>query len=250
MSGYLLFFQKLILLSIKKLWRSTLDLVPIIGVVVFFQVIVLRQPFPDLQNVLIGLAFVIVGLTLFVEGLELGLFPIGENLAYSLSQKGSLFWLLVFAFAFGFSTSIAEPALIAVAKEASEVMALEGVIQSDYTTSFALHVRLAVALAVGLAIVIGVFRILKGWPIHYIFIGGYVLVMGVTVFAPKEIVGLAYDAGVVTTSTITVPLVTALGVGLAKVIKNRSPLLDGFGLIALASILPMIAVMLYAIFFM
>lgn len=250
MSGYLLFFQKLILLSIKKLWRSTLDLVPIIGVVVFFQVIVLRQAFPDLQNVLIGLGFVIIGLTLFVEGLELGLFPIGENLAYSLSQKGSLFWLLVFAFALGFSTTIAEPALIAVAKEASEVMALEGVIQSDYTTSFALHVRLAVALAVGLAIVIGVFRILKGWPIHYIFIGGYVLVMGVTVFAPKEIVGLAYDAGGVTTSTITVPLVTALGVGLAKVIKNRSPLLDGFGLIALASILPMIAVMLYAIFFM
>jgi hypothetical protein len=248
MSGYLLFFQKLILLSIKKLWRSTLDLVPIIGVVVFFQVIVLRQAFPDLQNVLIGLGFVIIGLTLFVEGLELGLFPIGENLAYSLSQKGSLFWLLVFAFALGFSTTIAEPALIAVAADAARVMTMEGVISAEATTQFALHVRIAVALAVGMAIVIGVFRILKGWPIHYLFISGYVLVMIVTIFAPEEIIGLAYDAGGVTTSTITVPLVTALGVGLAKVIKNRSPLLDGFGLIALASLSPMLAVMLYAIF--
>lgn len=248
MSQYLLFFQKLIRLSVKKLWRSTVDLLPIIGVVVFFQVLVLRQPFPDLQNVLIGLAFVIVGLTLFVEGLELGLFPTGESLAYSLSQKGSLFWLLLFAFALGFSTTIAEPALIAVAADAARVMSLEGVIQPESTNQFALHVRVAVALAVGLAIVVGVFRILKGWPIHYLFIGGYVLVMLVTVFAPKEIIGLAYDAGGVTTSTITVPLVTALGVGLAKVIKNRSPLLDGFGLIALASLSPMLAVMIYAIF--
>lgn len=248
MSQYLLFFQKLIRLSLKKLWRSTVDLLPIIGVVVFFQVLVLRQPFPDLQNVLIGLVFVIVGLTLFVEGLELGLFPIGESLAYSLSQKGSLFWLLLFAFALGFSTTIAEPALIAVAADAARVMSLEGVIQPESTNQFALHVRVAVALAVGLAIVVGVFRILKGWPIHYLFIGGYVLVMLVTVFAPKEIIGLAYDAGGVTTSTITVPLVTALGVGLAKVIKNRSPLLDGFGLIALASLSPMLAVMIYAIF--
>lgn len=185
-----------------------------------------------------------------MEGLELGLFPVGENLAYALSQKGSLFWLLLFAFALGFSTTIAEPALIAVAKEAANVMATEGIISSEPAAmaTFAIHIRIAVAVAVGLAILIGVFRILKGWPIHYIFIGGYILVMLTTIIAPKEIVGLAYDAGGVTTSTITVPLVTALGVGLAKVIKNRSPLLDGFGLIALASLSPIIAVMIYAIF--
>jgi hypothetical protein len=250
MSQTLFFLKKLFQLSLAKIWRSTTDLLPIIGVVVFFQFIVLRQPFPNLESLLIGLAFVIIGLTLFIEGLELGLFPVGENLAYALSQKGSLFWLLLFAFALGFSTTVAEPALIAVAKEAANVMASEGIISSEPAAmaTFAIHIRIAVAVAVGLAILIGVFRILKGWPIHYIFIGGYVLVMLTTIIAPKEIVGLAYDAGGVTTSTITVPLVTALGVGLAKVIKNRSPLLDGFGLIALASLSPIIAVMIYAIF--
>ena len=187
---------------------------------------------------------------LFVEGLKIGLFPIGEAMAYALAKKGSLIWLLIFSFALGFSTTIAEPALIAVAKEASIISSGAGLIESSQKNMdyYAMGLRLTVAFSVGLAIVIGVLRILKGWPLYYLIIGGYVLVMLMTIIAPEEIIGLAYDAGGVTTSTITVPLVTALGVGLATVIKGRSPLLDGFGLIAFASLLPMIFVMAYGLF--
>ena len=239
-----------ILLLIKKLKVSLLDLMPIIIVVVFFQSVVIQQPFPQIGEVLIGVLFVIFGLMLFIEGLEMGLFPIGEALAYALAKKGSLFWLLMFAFALGFSTTIAEPALLAIAKEAASISSDAGLISQDPDTlnNYALGLRLSVAFSVGLAIVIGVLRILKGWPLYYLIIGGYILVMLMTTIAPKEIIGLAYDAGGVTTSTITVPLVTALGVGLANVIKGRSTLLDGFGLIAFASLLPMIFVMVYGLF--
>ena len=227
-----------------------MDLIPIIVVVVFFQSVVIRQPFPQIGEVIFGFLFVIVGLMLFIEGLEIGLFPIGESMAYALAKKGSLVWLLIFSFALGFSTTIAEPALIAVAKEASVISSSAGLIESDENTmyNYAMGLRLTVAFSVGLAIVIGVLRILKGWPLYYLIIGGYILVMLMTIIAPKEIVGLAYDSGGITTSTITVPLVTALGVGLATVIKGRSPLTDGFGLIAFASLLPMIFVMLYGLF--
>ena len=227
-----------------------MDLIPIIVVVVFFQSVVIRQPFPQIGEVIFGFLFVRVGLMLFIEGLEIGLFPIGESMAYALAKKGSLVWLLIFSFALGFSTTIAEPALIAVAKEASVISSSAGLIESDEKTmySYALGLRLTVAFSVGLAIVIGVLRILKGWPLYYLIIGGYILVMLMTIIAPKEIIGLAYDAGGITTSTITVPLVTALGVGLATVIKGRSPLTDGFGLIAFASLLPMIFVMFYGLF--
>ena len=238
------------LLLIKKLKTSLLDLMPIIVVVVFFQSVVIQQPFPQIGEVLIGVLFVIFGLMLFIEGLEMGLFPIGEALAYALAKKGSLFWLLMFAFALGFSTTIAEPALLAIAKEAASISSDAGLISQDPDTlnNYALGLRLSVAFSVGIAIVIGVLRILKGWPLYYLILGGYVLVMLMTTIAPEEIIGLAYDAGGVTTSTITVPLVTALGVGLANVIKGRSPLLDGFGLIAFASLLPMIFVMVYGLF--
>lgn len=227
-----------------------MDLLPIIVVVVFFQSVVIRQPFPEIGEVIFGILLVVVGLMLFIEGLEMGLFPIGEALAYALARKGSLFWLMVFAFALGFSTTIAEPALIAVAKEASVVSSGAGLIENDQKTldTYAMGLRLTVAFSVGLAIVIGVLRILKGWPLYYLIIGGYLMVMLMTIIAPDEIIGLAYDAGGVTTSTITVPLVTALGVGLANVIKGRSPLIDGFGLIAFASLLPMIFVMAYGLF--
>ena len=238
------------LLLIKKLKVSLLDLMPIIVVVIFFQSVVIQQPFPQIGEVLIGVLFVVFGLMLFIEGLEMGLFPIGEALAYALAKKGSLFWLLIFAFALGFSTTIAEPALLAIAKEAASISSEAGLISQDPDTlnTYALGLRLTVAFSVGIAIVIGVLRILKDWPLYYLIIGGYILVMLMTVIAPKEIIGLAYDAGGVTTSTITVPLVTALGVGLANVIKGRSPLLDGFGLIAFASLLPMIFVMAYGLF--
>jgi uncharacterized membrane protein (DUF2068 family) len=238
------------LLLTKKLKIALLDLLPIIVVVIFFQSVVIQQPFPQIGEVLVGFLFVIIGLMLFVEGLEMGLFPIGESLAYALARKGSLFWLLTFAFALGFSTTIAEPALLAIAKEAATISAGAGLIDQDIDTlnKYALGLRLSVAFSVGIAIVIGVLRILKGWPLYYLIIGGYIMVMLMTIIAPSEIIGLAYDAGGVTTSTITVPLVAALGVGLANVIKGRSPLTDGFGLIAFASLLPMIFVMAYGLF--
>jgi hypothetical protein len=223
------------------------DLLPIILVIAVFQLLVLRQPFPELLNVIVGLILVILGLALFVLGLEIGLFPIGEAMAEAFALKGSLLWLLLFGFGLGFSTTIAEPALIAVTKEAAVVAAKSKFIGSDPASmgSYALGLRITVAISVGIAIVVGLIRILKGWPVHFIIIGGYVVVMIMTGFAPKEIVGIAYDSGGVTTSTVTVPLVTALGVGLASTIRGRNPLVDGFGLIAFASLLPMIFVIGY-----
>jgi hypothetical protein len=233
----------------NKLWISFKALLPIILVIAFFQIAVLRQPLPNLLDVLFGSILVVFGLMLFVQGLEMGLFPIGETMAHALARKGSLFWLLAFAFLLGFSTTVAEPALIAVAAEAADIAAQGNLISSANASlkSYALGLRLSVAFSVGVAILVGVLRILRGWPIHYLIIGGYVLVMLMTLIAPKEIIGIAYDAGGVTTSTVTVPLVAAVGVGLASIIKGRSPLLDGFGLIAFASLLPMIFVMGYGL---
>jgi len=232
---------------LKLIGDALRDLVPIILVVAFFQIIVLQQPFPNIGNILVGLVCVVLGLALFVQGLEMGLFPIGEAMAKAMTHKGSLVGLLVFAFMLGFGTTVAEPALIAVAAEAADIAGQAGAIENNAEAreSYAFGLRMTVALSVGAALVLGVFRILVGWPIQYFIIGGYILVVVITLFAPPEIVGIAYDSGGVTTSTITVPLVTALGVGLASTIKGRNPLLDGFGLIAFASLTPMIFVMIF-----
>ncbi len=234
---------------LHKLGSAFTDLIPIIAVVAFFQLVVIRQPIPQFGEIVFGGLLVVLGLMLFIEGLEMGLFPIGEAMAGALARKGSLPWLLVFAFALGFSTTVAEPALIAVADEAARIAAQNGLLEGSpgAQNAYAMGLRLSVAVSVGVAILLGVLRILKGWPIYYLIIGGYLMVMVMTIFAPQEIIGIAYDAGGVTTSTITVPLVTALGVGLASVIRGRSPLSDGFGLIAFASLLPMIFVMGYGI---
>jgi hypothetical protein len=231
----------------RSLLDSLRDLAPIIIVIAFFQLAVLQQPIPDLVGLLGGTLLVALGLTFFIYGLDMGLFPIGESMAQAFAQKGSVFWLLVFAFTLGFSTTIAEPALIAVAEEAAEIAAEGGMIEtgSESMERYAFGLRLTVALSVGLAIVIGVLRILRGWPIHYLIIGGYLGIVIMTGFAPETIIGIAYDSGGVTTSTITVPLVTALGVGLASSIRGRNPMIDGFGLIAFASLTPMIFVMAY-----
>lgn len=239
--------------SLARQFKDSLrDLAPVVLVMAFFQLVVIRQPLPDtlaLIDLALGLVFVLVGLTLFIKGLELGLFPVGENLARAFVKKGSVVWLLVFAFALGFGSTVAEPALIAIASRAAEVVAQGGLIDdTDSSQSiFALALRMVVAVSVGTAVVVGVVRIFKGWPLHLIIITGYVLVLLLTFLAPAEMVGIAYDSGGVTTSTITVPLVTALGVGLASSIKGRSPMLDGFGLIALASVMPIIFVLLFGI---
>lgn len=226
---------------------SLRDLLPIILVIAFFQLFVLQQGIPNFLDIIIGTLFVIMGLTFFIYGLEMGLFPIGESMANAFAHKGSVVWLLIFAFALGFGTTVAEPALIAVALEASQVAANGGMIENtaEAMKSYASGLRYTVAFSVGLAIVIGVVRILKGWSIQYMIMGGYGLVVVMTAFAPREIIGIAYDSGGVTTSTITVPLVTALGIGLATAIKGRNPMIDGFGLIAFASLTPMIFVMGY-----
>lgn len=236
------------ILSFGRLILDTLkDLAPIILVITFFQFVVLKQPFPHLEHVIGGLVLVMLGLALFLRGLQMGLFPLGEAMAGAFARKGSLFWLFAFAFALGFGTTVAEPALIAVAAEAARAAAEAGVLAADEAAraTYALGLRYTVAVAVGVALVLGVFRIVKGWPIHHFIIGGYLMVVVMTAFAPAEIVGIAYDSGGVTTSTVTVPLVTALGIGLASVIGGRNPLADGFGLIAFASLTPILFVLAY-----
>ena len=232
---------------LKALLGSCKDLLPIILVIAFFQFAVLQQPMPNIGDILVGLALVVLGLTFFIYGLEMGLFPIGESMAQAFAKKGSISWLLTFAFCLGFGTTVAEPSLIAVAKEAAIVAASGGIISDTLESqlSYANGLRFTVAFAVGFAIVIGVLRIIRGWPIQYLILGGYVVVVLMTIVAPSWIIGIAYDSGGVTTSTITVPLVTALGVGLASAIKGRNPMIDGFGLIAFASLTPMIFVMIY-----
>ncbi len=214
------------------------DLLPIVIVIACFQAFVLQQVPDDLLSITIGLLIVAVGLAVFIQGLEVGIFPVGENLAREFAAKGSVFWLLAFSFLIGFSTTIAEPALIAIANKAAVISA--GRIDATM-------LRITVALSVGFAIALGAFRILTGHPIHFYIISGYIIVVLLTFFVPAEIVGLAYDSGGVTTSTVTVPLVAALGVGLAGSIRERNPVIDGFGLIAFASLTPMIFVQLYGL---
>ena len=239
--------KALILQLLASFADSIRDLLPIVAVIAFFQLVVLGQPIPNLLDMLWGMLLVLLGLALFVQGLKLGLFPIGESLAWDFAAKGSLTWLLLFAFALGFGTTVAEPALIAIANEAANVAATGGWIPDETLArqDYADGLRFTVALSVGAAIVIGVVRILRGWPIQNLVIGGYIGVVIMTYFAPPEIIGIAYDSGGVTTSTITVPLVAALGVGLASSIQGRNPMIDGFGLIAFASLTPMIFVMAY-----
>lgn len=233
--------------SLASLRDSAMALLPIVLVIGFFQAVVLRQAIPELGSIVAGALMVLVGLSLFMRGLQMALFPIGEEMGHSFVRRASLGWLLTFAFTLGFGATAAEPALIAIADEAARIAAAGGVVHDTPSgrSGYALGLRLTVALSVGIALVIGVFRILKGWPVQYLIIGGYLGVVVMTFFAPPEIIGIAYDSGGVTTSTVTVPLVAALGIGLAQTIRGRDPLVDGFGLIAFASLTPMMFVMGY-----
>jgi len=242
---------------LASLWQSlaaTLDdVMPILGILVGFQVLVLRRPIANLRQVAYGFLLVLLGLAFFLEGLERALFPLGRLMAEQLTDPAFLGleradtatlsdwrshgWVYLFAFATGFATTIAEPSLIAVAIKANQV--------SGGTIGI-WGLRLAVAVGVAIGITLGSMRIITGTPLHYYIIGGYVLVLIQTGFAPRAIIPLAYDSGGVTTSTVTVPLVAALGLGLSSHIPGRSPLIDGFGLIAFASLFPMMTVMAYA----
>ncbi len=238
---------------LHSLGETIRDVLPIVTVIVGFQLLVIRQSIPNLRRMLIGFAYVLIGLTLFLAGLEQALFPLGRLMARQLTDPAFIYpgrdmaqwivhwqdyyWVYLFGFAIGFSTTVAEPALLAVAIKAHKVSA--GAIGIW-------GLRLAVALGVAIGISLGSFRIVTGLPLHYFIIVGYIMVVVQTYFAPKLIVPLAYDSGGVTTSTVTVPLVAALGLGLAETVPGRSALLDGFGLIAFASLFPMITVMGYA----
>jgi hypothetical protein len=231
----------------KDALGSLRDLLPIALVISVFQIFVFRDSAAVLFSMLGGAFLVVAGLTFFIFGLRLALFPVGEGLAHSLAKKGSVFWLVAFAFVLGFGTTIAEPALIAISAEAAQVAAGADAIEStdEARRGYALGLRLTVALAVGVALVIGVMRILANWSLPVMIIAGYCLIVLMTTIAPPEIVGVAYDSGGVTTSTVTVPLVTALGVGLASSLRGRNPLTDGFGLIAFASLTPILFVLAY-----
>ena len=226
------------------------DVAPIVFLIFFFQVVVLKRPIPHLRRVIAGGIYVVIGLTLFLMGLQKALFPLGEIMATQLSDPGfvggedgvpagwwSYYWIYAFAAMIGFSTTVAEPALIAVAFKAHEVSA--GTIHQ-----WGLRITVAIGVAFGLAL--GAYRIVSGTPLYLYILVGYVVVLIQTIFAPKQIVSLAYDSGGVTTSTVTVPLVAALGLGLSTAVPGRNPALDGFGLIAFASLFPIIAVMGYA----
>lgn len=234
---------------------TILDVLPIALIIFGFQLLVLRQRMPNLKKILIGFVYVLVGLAFFLDGLQMALFPLGKIMAQQLTDPEFIHglthladevteldwwdyrWVYLFAFAIGFSTTIAEPSLLAVALMANQVSA--GAIR-------VWGLRVAVALGVAIGITLGAYRIVSGTPLHWYIIAGYVLVMIQTIWAPKMIIALAYDSGGVTTSTVTVPLVAALGLGLASTIPGRSPLLDGFGLIAFASLFPIMSVIAYA----
>ena len=236
---------------ISKLMSAFWDVLPIILVIAFFQILVIKKPLPNLPDTIAGFLLVIIGLFLFIQGLDLALFPIGEKMAYEFAEKGNLWWILFFGFALGFSTTIAEPALTVVAGKAGQLAADSGAIKNTAgdILNYIWGLKLTIALSVGLAGSLGVLRIIKGWPLIWFISSGYGMIIIATFFAPDEIIGIAYDAGGITTSTITVPLITALGVGLATSINGRNPLIDGFGLIALASLTPILFVMGYGIIF-
>jgi len=240
-----------ILKTLFKRFLSVIsDILPLLCVIFVFQTFVIQKPFPDLEQTLLGIGLVILGLFLFIIGLENALFPLGERIANQFAQKGNVFWLLLFGFTLGFSTTIAEPALTIIASKAGQLAADSGSITTkDSAISFFVYgLRLTVAVAVGMATAIGVLRIIKGWRLIWFILTGYGLIILATFFAPKQIIGIAYDSGGITTSTITVPLVAALGIGLAVSIKGRNPMSDGFGLIALASLTPILFVMIYGMF--
>ena len=235
---------------LSKFSQTFLNVLPIILVITFFQIAVIQKPFPHLQETLFGFVLVVIGLFIFIQGLEQALFPLGESVGVGLGAKGNGFGVVRLGCHLGLAPTGTVPGRTVSAQKAGEITAGTGAIGAarDSIAGYVWRQRLTTALAVGLAGAIGVIRIIKGWPLVIFILGGYSLIILATLFAPKEIIGIAYDAGGITTSCITVPLITALGIGLASSIRGRNPMIDGFGLIALASLTPIFFVMLYGIF--
>lgn len=240
-----------VLVFLKQLLGTCIDISPIAGTIVGFQLLVIRRPIPNFKRTLIGFFYVLLGISFFLKGLEMALFPLGSLMASQLTTAAFLgidpnhqpvtwqtyYWVYGFAACIGFATALAEPALLAVALKAEEI------------SGGAIHpwgLRIAVALGVGLGLALGTFRIVSGLGLYYFIMAGYVIVILQTLTVPKMILGLAYDSGGITTSMVTVPLVTALGLGLAQAVPGRNPVMDGFGLIAFASLFPIISVLAYA----
>jgi hypothetical protein len=222
------------------------DLAPIILVIAFFQLVIVQEPVPNLTEKLVGLGFVLLGLTLFLAGLSMSLFPLGERLAEEFAERANLWLLLSFAFAIGFGSTVAEPALIAVAEQAAAAMAATGGEKSEIAR-IALILRVATSAAVGVAVVLSCIRIIRGWPALVPVLAVYGVALLVVLLQPTPMAGIAFDAGAAATSAINIPLIAALGIGLATVLKARSPLADGFGAVALASAMPMITILLGAV---
>ena len=236
--------------AIARLFRQNLrDLAPIVVVILFFQWIVVGEPMVDGGERLVGFALVLLGLTFLVSGLETSIFPLGEGLADALARRGSVVLLLIFAFTVGFGSTFAEPALAAVADQAAKAAALSGVIaeEPERMAHMSFLLRIGSAAAVGAGVTIGVLRIVFGLPAAWFVVGGYALVSLLSLAGPDTFVGIAMDAGAAATSAINVPLITALGVGLAAIMGGRSPLVDGFGVVALASISPMLVILTAAV---
>ena len=234
---------------LKEMGRNFRDLLPILCVVALFQLVVIREPMPDLERRIGGAVFALVGLTLFVRGLSMSIFPLGDGMADWLARRGSLTLLLGFGFALGFGSTVAEPALSAVADQAALALASLDAASGDdgQAARFSLFLRYTVAVAVGFAIAAGVLRIVKGWPITWFVLPGYALATILALVSQSAMSSIAFDAGAAATSAINIPLMLSLGVGLAAMIRGRNPLLDGFGLVALASLTPMLVVLIFSL---
>lgn len=234
---------------LKETGRNFRDLLPILSVVALFQLLVIDEPFPELERRIGGAFFALVGLTLFVRGLNMSIFPLGDGMADWLARRGSLTLLLAFGFALGFGSTVAEPALSAVADQAARALtdtqATGG--EDGNAARFSLVLRYTVAISVGIAVAVGVLRVVKGWSVAWFVLPGYALATILAFFSQSALSAVAFDAGAAATSAINIPLMLALGVGLAAMIRGRNPLLDGFGLVALASLTPMVVVLLFSL---
>lgn len=235
---------------LREMAGNLRDLLPVLAVIAIFQLFVLGEPMPDLQRRIGGVFLVLVGMTFFVRGLAMSVFPLGEDLANLLARRGSLLLLVGFGFALGFGSTVAEPALAVVTQQAASAVAGTGTLADspDEIKNFGLLLRYAVAFAVGLGIALGVLRLVKGWPVAWFVVPGYVLATILALSSDSPLSDIAFDAGAAATSAINIPLMLALGVGLAAIIRGRNPLVDGFGLVALASLAPMLVILLFSFF--